>query len=225
MSLAVLFRQGGSGRCLLALALLAAILPFLLAPSAAASAEAGSTTAHVRVETSLGDFVLALDRTAAPQTVDNFLAYAEAGHYQRTIFHRVVQGFVVQGGGYSRYFNERPTRPPIAYEGDNGLENVRGAIAMARRGDPNSAAAQWFVNLKDNPRLDHLENDLGVRPGYTVFGRVVEGMDVLDAIGAVATGPGGPFEAEVPVEPVLIMTVDEIVWPTGTPEEASNSGL
>ena len=170
-----------------------------------------SPSEYVKVVTSKGDFVIQLHRDAAPASVENFLQYADAGHYIQTIFHRVVPGFVVQGGGYSRYFNERPTRDPVPYEGGNGLPNDRGTVAMARTMDPDSAAAQWFVNLKDNPRLNHLENDLGVRPGYTVFGHVVAGMDVVDAIGSVATGPGGPFPGEVPLDPVLIESIDPII--------------
>lgn len=165
---------------------------------------------YVKIETSKGDFVVELNEDKAPKTVANFLMYTEKGHYTRTIFHRVVAGFVVQGGGYSRTFIERATAAPVPYEADNGLSNLRGTIAMARTRDPNSAAAQWYVNLRDNAKLDHTVTDLGVRHGYTVFGRVIEGMDVVDAIGAVETGPGGPFEAEAPIEPVLIRDVKEI---------------
>lgn len=170
----------------------------------------------VRIATSEGDFVVALDPVRAPQTVANFVQYVEDGHYDRTIFHRVVSGFVIQGGGFSRYFNERPTRPPVAYEGANGLSNVRGTIAMARTQDPASATAQWYVNLRDNTRLDHLVNDLGVRPGYTVFGRVVEGMDVVDRIGATATGSGGPFPTDVPRAAIVIERA-EIIPPSPEP--------
>ncbi|MBI1391636.1 MAG: peptidyl-prolyl cis-trans isomerase [Alphaproteobacteria bacterium] len=184
-----------------------AAIAFLSGNALAQPADKAAAGAHVRVETSMGEFVIELDPAAAPKTVENFLQYAKDGHYYRTIFHRVVPGFVVQGGGYSRYLNERPTRDPVSYEGDNGLKNVRGSVAMARTLDPDSATSQWYVNLRDNPKLDHLENDLGVRPGYTVFGRVVEGMGVVDAIAAVETGPGGPFESEVPVEPVILEDV------------------
>ena len=156
--------------------------------------------------------VVELNADAAPATVANFLDYAEAGHYDRTIFHRVVRGYVIQGGGYSQYFNERPVRDPIPYEGDNGLTNERGTIAMARGDDEDSAQAQWFINLRDNEELDHRVTDLGPIFGYAVFGRVVEGMDVADMIGAVETGPGGPFDAEAPTEPVTILRVDPIEW-------------
>ena len=168
---------------------------------------------HVKISTSKGDIVVELYPDKAPKTAANFLQYAKEGHYDRTIFHRVVQGFVIQGGGYSAYFNERPNHDPVPYEGDNGLKNERGTIAMARLSDPNSATSQWYINLVDNPKLDQKVNDLGTIYGYTVFGRVVDGMDVADAIGAVPTGPGGPFEAEVPVEPVVITRVDLVDWP------------
>lgn len=185
-------------------------LLFALALSFALLSGAANAETRVKIATSKGVIVVALDEETAPETVANFLQYAEDGHYDRAIFHRVVAGFVIQGGGYSRYFVERPTRPPVKYEGDNGLKNERGTIAMARTSDPESAAAQWYVNLKDNPRLDHRVTELGPVYGYAVFGRVIEGMDVVDAIGSVETGPGGPFEAEAPLEPVLILRVDRV---------------
>lgn len=177
---------------------------------------------YVRIATSKGDIVLSLAPEAAPATVANFLQYAEDGHYDRTIFHRVVKGFVIQGGGYSRYFNERSTRDPIPYEGDNGLKNVRGTIAMARTNRPDSAAAQWFINLKDNPKLDHRVTDLGPIYGYAVFGEVVDGMDVVDAIGATPTGPGGPFDAEAPIEAIVINRIDPVEWSPSTTEEKTD---
>lgn len=173
-------------------------------------------TFHARIATSMGDIVVALDGDKAPISVQNFLQYAEDGHYDRTIFHRVVGGFVIQGGGYSQYLSERPTREPIAYEAHNGLKNERGTIAMARTSDPESATSQFYINLKDNPALDHSVTDLGARPGYTVFGRVIEGMDVADAIGAVETGPGGVFSSEVPVTPIVITRIDKIDAPAGS---------
>jgi cyclophilin family peptidyl-prolyl cis-trans isomerase len=163
---------------------------------------------YARIQTSKGDIIVELSADKAPETVANFLEYARSGHYDRTIIHRVVPGFVVQGGGYSRIYTERPTRRPVKYEGDNGLRNERGAIAMARRTDPDSAAAQWFINLQDNPKLDHRVTDLGPIHGYAVFGRVIGGMDVVDEIGAAATGPGGPFDSEVPIEMIFITRVD-----------------
>lgn len=176
----------------------------LLAPAIAQEAT------HAKVKTSMGDIVVELYPEEAPATVENFLEYATAGHYDRTIFHRVVKGYVIQGGGFSKYFNERPLRDPIPYEGDNGLKNARGTIAMARGDDEASAQAQWFINLKDNEELDHKTFEGLPVYGYAVFGRVTQGMDVADAIGAVETGSGGPFEAEVPVEPVVILRVDPV---------------
>lgn len=181
-----------------------ALAAFLLAPFAAEAA------IRAKIATSKGDIVVELDEAKAPATVANFLQYAADGHYDRTIVHRVVPGFVIQGGGYSRQFIERPTRDPVAYEGDNGLSNLRGTIAMARMTSPQSATAQWFINLVDNPELDHRVTDLGPDYGYAVFGRVIEGMEVVDAIGAIPTGPGGPFESEVPVESVVIERVDRL---------------
>lgn len=165
---------------------------------------------HAKIQTSMGDIVIELYPEEAPATVENFLAYAKSGHYDRTLFHRVVKDFVIQGGGYSRLYTERVTRGPIPYEGDNGLKNERGTIAMARGDDPESAEAQWFINLADNDRLDHRVTDLGPVYGYAVFGRVVAGMDVVDAIGAVETADGGPFDVEVPVEQIFIERVDPV---------------
>ncbi len=180
--------------------------------SSAAGAQDAPTYANI--QTSKGNIVVELANDLAPASVANFMEYAEAGHYDRMIFHRVVEGYVIQGGGYSQYFNERAVRDPIAYEGDNGLKNERGTIAMARGDDENSAQAQWYINLRDNAELDHRVTDLGPIYGYAVFGRVVEGMDIADAIGAVETGEAGPFDAEVPLEPVFILRIDPIDWST-----------
>ena len=176
-------------------------------------AAADDNMRHAKIQTSMGDIVVELYPQTAPATVANFLEYATSGHYDRTLIHRVVKGYVIQGGGYSKLFTERNTRDPIPYEGDKGLKNERGTIAMARGDKPESAQAQWFINLQDNPKLDHRVTDLGPIYGYAVFGRVVEGMDVADAIGMVETGPGGDFDAEVPVEPILIERVDPVAWP------------
>jgi peptidyl-prolyl cis-trans isomerase A (cyclophilin A) len=151
----------------------------------------------VRLATSEGDIVLELDRDKAPRTVDNFLQYVRSGHYDGTIFHRVIDGFMIQGGGMNAEMAEKPTRAPIPLEAGNGLSNVRGTVAMARTGDPNSATAQFFINIVDNPRLDTFGG------GYAVFGRVAEGMDAVDRIRALPTQPRG-MHANVPVKPVLI---------------------
>jgi peptidyl-prolyl cis-trans isomerase A (cyclophilin A)/peptidyl-prolyl cis-trans isomerase B (cyclophilin B) len=179
----------------------------------AAAFEPASAATFAKIATTKGDIVVELYPDKAPKTVENFLRYATDGHYDRTIIHRVVKGVLFQGGGYSRLYTERPPRPPIPYEGTNGLKNERGAIAMARRDKPDTASAQWFINLQDSPDLDHRVTDLGPIYGYAVFGRVVEGMDVADAIGAVETGSAGPFDAEVPVEMIFINRIDPVERP------------
>ena len=151
----------------------------------------------VKLETSAGDIVVELDAAKAPKTVDNFLQYVKSGHYSGTVFHRVISNFMIQGGGMTSELKEKPTRPPIGLESKNGLTNQRGTIAMARTNDPNSATAQFFINVKDNDFLNQAQARDG--NGYTVFGHVVEGMDVVDKIRAVPTGPG-----DVPLTPVVI---------------------
>lgn len=163
---------------------------------------------HVQIETGHGNIIVALDRKKAPASVENFLTYMRSGHYNRTLIHRVVPGFVIQGGGYSKYFRLRAVREPVAYEGDNGLKNIRGTIAMARGVHRDSADAQWYINLRDNSDLDHRIFENAPLYGYTVFGHVISGMDVADAIGAVATGPGGEFETEAPLEPIIVTRID-----------------
>ena len=161
---------------------------------------------QVKMETNMGDITLALDAEKAPQTVENFVQYAKDGFYDGTIFHRVIDGFMIQGGGFTENYERKQTRAPIQNEADNGLKNNRGSIAMARTGDPHSATAQFFINVKDNSFLDYPGQDGW---GYAVFGKVVEGMDVVDKIRQVDTGPGGPFPSDAPQAPVIIekMTV------------------
>ena len=161
---------------------------------------------NVIVETSRGSFTIALDRARAPQTVENFLAYVDAGHYEQTLFHRVIPGFMIQGGGYTPAYEKKPTREPVTNEADNGLENTRGTVAMARTGEPHSATAQFFVNVSDNGFLDHQARS-AQGWGYAVFGEVTEGMDVVDSIVSVPTGPAGPFSKDAPSEPVLIRAI------------------
>lgn len=155
----------------------------------------------VKLSTSMGDIVVELDAAKAPKTVENFLQYVKAGHYTNTIFHRVIEDFMVQGGGMTPDMKEKPTRAPIPLESRNGLNNARGTIAMARTGDPNSATAQFFINVKDNAFLDAANSRDG--NGYAVFGKVVSGLDVVDRIKAVPTGSKGPHQ-NVPVQPVII---------------------
>ncbi len=153
-----------------------------------------------RISTSVGDVVVELDAAKAPKTVENFVQYVKSGHYNGTIFHRVISNFMVQGGGMTADLKEKPTRPPIALESRNGLKNERGTIAMARTQAPDSATAQFFINVKDNAFLDQPNARDG--NGYTVFGKVIEGMDTVEKIRTVQTGPG-----DVPTTPVLIKKI------------------
>ena len=160
----------------------------------------------VDVTTNLGTFSIQLDPAHAPKSVENFLAYVDASFYDNTIFHRIIPTFMVQGGGYDQMYERKPTRPPVQNEADNGLKNTRGTVAMARTGDPHSATAQFFVNVVDNAFLDHKAKD-AQGWGYTVFGRVIEGMDAVDKIKAVKTGANGPFTKDAPEDPVVIQRV------------------
>ncbi|WP_428414678.1 peptidylprolyl isomerase [Methylibium sp.] len=165
------------------------------------AAPLSATAQKVRLATSEGDIVLQLDPAKAPKTVDNFVAYVKGGHYDGTIFHRVIDGFMIQGGGFDKDMKEKKTGAPIALENRSGLRNERGSIAMARTTDPNSATAQFFVNLSNNAFLDPANSRDG--NGYAVFGKVVEGMDVVDRIKGVPTTTKGPHQ-NVPATPVLI---------------------
>lgn len=160
---------------------------------------------RVRLVTSLGDIVLELNQAAAPKTVENFLSYVKEGFYNGTIFHRVIDGFMIQGGGYTQDYQRKATHPPIENEANNGLKNERGTIAMARTNDPNSATSQFFINVVDNDFLNYRSSTPNGW-GYCVFGKVVEGMDVVDAIRRTPTGSGGPFPKDVPQKPIIIQT-------------------
>jgi peptidyl-prolyl cis-trans isomerase A (cyclophilin A) len=188
-----------------------------LAQAAPASAATGSPSAPaewtagpvVVLETTLGSIKIGLDKEKAPLSVDNFMKYLRAGTYNGTIFHRVIPDFMIQGGGMDKNMVEKTMRPPIRNEARNGLRNVRGSIAMARTGAPNSATAQFFINVKDNPLLDY-----GVRgAGYAVFGKVLEGMEVADKISAVPTTTREvhkvPYE-NVPITAVVITSAKEV---------------
>ena len=155
----------------------------------------------VRLSTSQGDIRIALDAEHAPKSVANFIQYVKAGHYNGLIFHRVISEFMIQGGGFTPKMDQRPTKPPIPLESRNGLLNVRGSIAMARTGDPNSATAQFFINTVDNAFLDAANSADG--NGYAVFGRVLEGMDVVDKIRNMPTGDKNG-QQNVPLTPILI---------------------
>ncbi|TNF71544.1 MAG: peptidyl-prolyl cis-trans isomerase [Acidobacteria bacterium] len=175
----------------------------LIVAVAAAAADKKSGAPRVLFETSMGDIVIELDPEKAPKSVENFLTYAQSGFYDGTIFHRVIDGFMIQGGGFNEDMTQKPTGGTIENEADNGLKNKRGTIAMARRPDPHSASSQFFINTVDNRPLDHTgKNPQGW--GYAVFGEVVEGMDVVDAIEKVKTGTKEMFQ-DVPIEPVVIL--------------------
>ena len=163
---------------------------------------------QVKFTTSLGAFTLQLDAEKAPKTVENFLAYVAAGHYDNTIFHRVIKGFMIQGGGFEPGMKQKECRAPIDNEAANGLKNKRGTIAMARTGDPHSATAQFFINVVDNDFLD-FKAPSGQGWGYCVFGEVTEGMETIDAIRAVRTGNKG-FHQDVPVEDVIIEKAEAV---------------
>jgi len=161
------------------------------------------------MRTGKGDVTLELYPDQAPETVKNFLAYVEAGFYTGTIFHRVIEGFMIQGGGFDQAMRKKTTRAPIKNEADNGLKNRRGTIAMARTPKPHSATAQFFINHKDNAFLDHKSKDRRGW-GYAVFGKVIDGMDVVDRIAATPTGPGGQFPKDVPEDTILIEEITRL---------------
>ncbi len=180
------------------------ILVLTMAALLSTAAFASDANPKVRLQTSKGDIVIELYPAKAPVTVANFLRYVKEGHYDGTIFHRVIPGFMIQGGGMTADFKSVDGHDPISNEAGNGLGNSRGTVAMARTSEVNSATDQFFINLVDNTFLDHRdETPRGF--GYAVFGRVVEGMDVVDAIASMPTGPAGPFRSDVPTETVKIV--------------------
>lgn len=171
------------------------------APDKTAAQAKPAAAERVRLSTTAGDIVIELDRAKAPKTVDNFVQYVKARHYDGTVFHRVIDSFMIQGGGMTADMNEKPTRAPIPLESRNGLINLRGSIAMARTQDPESATSQFFINVVDNARLDAANARDG--NGYAVFGKVVAGMDVVDKIRVVPTGSKGMHQ-NVPLQAVVI---------------------
>jgi peptidyl-prolyl cis-trans isomerase A (cyclophilin A) len=198
------------------------LLIIALCMLAASFAGTGSLSAQekggnpmVLVKTSMGSFKIELFEKEAPVTVKNFLNYVDKKFYDGTIFHRVMPGFVIQGGGFDKNMVQKSTLTPIQNEAKNGLKNLRGTLSMARTNDINSATSQFFVNLKNNAALDHVSD---AQYGYAVFGKVVQGMDVIDKIAGVATGNKGPHQ-NVPVKPVIIESMTRIV-PEKAPAEA-----
>jgi cyclophilin family peptidyl-prolyl cis-trans isomerase len=176
-------------------------------PAAAATA-AAATASKVIVHTSQGDITIELYPDKAPKSVDNFLQYVKDGFYSGTVFHRVITGFMIQGGGFTKDLQLKRTRAPIHNEANNGLSNLKYTVSMARTGDPHSAAAQFFVNLVDNKRLDYSADTNGLTWGYTVFGKVIKGQDVVDKIAAAPTGASGPLPSDVPTTPITIDKVE-----------------
>jgi cyclophilin family peptidyl-prolyl cis-trans isomerase len=166
----------------------------------------------VEMQTSKGTIVLELNAEKAPKTVANFLQYANEGFYEGTIFHRVIGNFMIQGGGFTADYAEKPTHEKIINEADNGLNNARGTIAMARTSAPHSATAQFFINVVDNSFLNYRAHtrSRSVSWGYAVFGKVTQGMEVVDSIRKVETGRGGPFGSDVPQTPVIIQNVSVV---------------
>ncbi len=185
-------------------------LAFITAPLLALPAVA--ETVQVLMKTSQGDITLELDRERAPVSVDNFLTYANNGHYNGTVFHRVIKDFMIQGGGFDQNMRQKATLPPIKNEAQNGLKNRRGSIAMARTSVVDSATSQFFINVKDNTFLDHGSRDFG----YAVFGKVTAGMDVIDAIALSPTG-----RRDIPAEPIIIESVTVVAAPEAAPETAT----
>src|SRR6185295_19232500 len=168
---------------------------------------------RVRVTTNLGAFVIELQRDRAPLTVENFLTYVRAGHYANTLFHRVIANFVIQGGGVGIDYKAKPTLKSIPNESGNGLKNLRGTVGLARASGAHTGDCQFFVNVADNADLDPLPT----RWGYAVFGRVVEGMEVVDRISVSPTGPAGPFKADAPFQQVVIQKIEMLAAPADAP--------
>ena len=189
----------------LMLAAVVGLLPLTGYSEANQSNAKGAAMVKVTMETSKGVITMELDRQKAPVTVENFIKYAEAGHYDGTVFHRVIPGFMIQGGGFENDMKQKPTNPPIKIEADNGLKNTKGTVAMARTSDPNSATSQFFINVTDNGFLDY-KSPTAQGWGYAVFGRVTDGMDVVEAIEKVQTGNRSGHQ-NVPLEEVVIQKV------------------
>ena len=196
--------------CCLATGLALAVVPSGLTPTEPPVMTVAPPPApRVALETSLGRIVLELYPQRAPKTVANFLAYARSGHYNGTVFHRAIYGVLVQGGGFTPDLQPKPERDPVASEAGNGLRNTRGTLAAARRHSvADSAGAQFFINLGDNASFDRQAPEPPEASGYCVFGRVIDGLDVADRIAALPTAARGPFDADVPVVPVVIESTE-----------------
>jgi cyclophilin family peptidyl-prolyl cis-trans isomerase len=180
------------------------------APAVAPAAPAPVSGPQVLIETSMGNITLELDPVHSPVTTQNFLRYVNEHHFDGTVIYRVVPGFVIQAGSYDENVTYRKAHEPIVLEANNGLSNLRGTVAMARDNDPNTADAEFFINLADNTRLDHHADDPGNATGYAVFGHVAAGMDVVDKIATVPLGDHGPMPGAAPVDPIVITRVSVV---------------
>ncbi|WP_036117315.1 MULTISPECIES: peptidylprolyl isomerase [Luteibacter] len=211
-------------KAVLASVLLALPVAALAQQPAKPSAPPTGSAEHPRVvmHTTQGDFTLELYPEKAPKSVANFLQYVRDGFYDGTVFHRVVNGYLVQGGLYSRDLTQRRTRAAIPSEADNGLSNLRGTVAVARGADANSGTSQFFVNLVDNRRLDYVSNQSGLTWGFAVFGKIVSGMDVVDKIAGLPTRAQGPFVGDVP-NPLVIIDTASVVGEEKAAPAASSS--
>jgi peptidyl-prolyl cis-trans isomerase A (cyclophilin A)/peptidyl-prolyl cis-trans isomerase B (cyclophilin B) len=168
---------------------------------------------EIRINTNLGSITLELYADKAPKTVENFLSYVNEGFYNGTIFHRVIANFMIQGGGFDQSLIQKPTKQPIENEAANGLKNEIGTIAMARTGDPHSATAQFFINVANNSFLNHTAQTVQGY-GYTVFGKVTKGMDIVNKIAAIPTGPKGIFASDVPKNMIVIESIELLATPS-----------
>jgi peptidyl-prolyl cis-trans isomerase A (cyclophilin A) len=202
---------------LLTLGLMSAVCPTLnfaadtppAKPAPAPAPTVAAASPQVQVVTSMGNFTIELNPERAPLTVAHFLKYVDQGFYSNVIFHRVVQSFVIQAGGFDADYNAKHAPDKVVNESGNGLSNIRGAVGMARTTSPHAADSQFFVNLSDNQALDPNQT----RWGYAVFGRVIQGMDVVDKIGNVATGSHGQLKEETPLKPVIILRIERVPSP------------
>ena len=186
------------------------LLTALAGLTLSAAVLAAPAATQVELKTTMGDIVVELNREKAPKTVDNFLTYVKSGFYKGTIFHRVIDGFMIQGGGYDEKLKGKPVNKPVPIESNNGLSNVKYSLAMARMGDPNSATSQWFINVEDNAPLDYPGPDGS--GGYTVFGKVVKGFETVDKIKGVLVDDKGIFQ-NIPVIPITVKSATILKTP------------
>ncbi len=201
-----MFGFSNSAKQVSTLLMMLSIVSVTFSPSLAAQTPASTKNPTAIIHTSMGDISIELFADKSPLSVENFIRYANSGHYDATVFHRVISHFMIQGGGMSAELKDKPTAEPIVNEAPNGLSNKRGTLAMARTGNPHSATSQFFINVEDNVNLDYTNQNSAAGWGYAVFGKVTAGMDVVDSIRYVETKQAGPY-SDVPVVPVTIESV------------------